>query len=256
MREHLALNVKYSQVAPRNKPRVGAFQLCAVAYYPAPTIMASNKIQRIEPRTFLASVVAGRSAVKYERGQSIFQQGEAADAVFYIQNGKVQITVISEQGKEGVIGMLEAGEFLGEGCLAGQPLHLASASATVESAIVRIEKDAMIRALHDEPTFSQQFMTYLLSRNVQIEADLVDQLFNSSEKRLARVLLLLAHFGKDAKLEPIIPSINQEILAARVGTTRSRINYFMNKFRQLGFVEYDSGTLKVHSSLLNVIVHD
>jgi CRP-like cAMP-binding protein len=151
--------------------------------------------------------------------------------------------------------MLNAGEFLGEGCLAGQPLHLASASTTAESSIVRIEKDAMIRALRDEPTFSQLFMAYLLSRNVQIEADLVDQLFNSSEKRLARVLLLLAHFGKDGKLDLVIPHINQEILAARVGTTRSRINYFMNKFRKLGFIEYN-GSLKVHSSLLNVIVHD
>ena len=151
--------------------------------------------------------------------------------------------------------MLNAGEFLGEGCLAGQPLHLASASTTAESSIVRIEKEAMIRALRDEPTFSQLFMAYLLSRNVQIEADLVDQLFNSSEKRLARVLLLLAHFGKDGKLDLVIPHINQEILAARVGTTRSRINYFMNKFRKLGFIEYN-GNLKVHSSLLNVIVHD
>jgi CRP/FNR family transcriptional regulator, cyclic AMP receptor protein len=217
--------------------------------------MPGKKVQRIDPQSVIP-VVAGRSAVKYERGQPIFRQGDAADAVFYIQKGKVQITVVSEQGKEGVIGMLEAGEFLGEGCLAGQPLHMASASATEESAIVRIEKEAMVRALHDEPIFSQQFMAYLLSRNVQIEADLVDQLFNSSEKRLARVLLLLAHFGKDAKLEPVVPHINQEILAARVGATRSRINYFMNKFRKLGFIDYDSGKLKVHSSLMNVIVHD
>ena len=217
--------------------------------------MARKKVQRIDPQ-IVTPIVAGRSAVKYKRGQPIFRQGDAADAVFYIQTGNVQITVISEQGKEGVIGMLDAGEFLGEGCLAGQPLHLASAKATAKSAIVRIEKDAMVRALRDEPTFSQQFMAYLLSRNVQIEADLVDQLFNSSEKRLARVLLLLAHFGKDAKLEPVVPHINQEILAARVGTTRSRINHFMNKFRELGFIEYDSGTLKIHSSLLNVIVHD
>lgn len=216
--------------------------------------MASRNAQRIDPQ-IVTPVVAGRSAVKYERGQHIFQQGDAADAVFYIQDGRVQITVVSEQGKEGVIGMLNAGEFLGEGCLAGQPLHMASASATAESTIVRIEKDAMIRALRDEPTFSRLFMAYLLSRNVQIEADLVDQLFNSSEKRLARVLLLLANFGKDGKLEPVIPQINQEVLAARVGTTRSRINFFMNKFRKLGFIEYN-GTLKVHSSLLNVIVHD
>jgi CRP/FNR family transcriptional regulator, cyclic AMP receptor protein len=218
--------------------------------------MPRKKAERIDPEAIVAAVVAGRSAVKYERGQPIFRQGDAADAVFYIQDGKVQITVRSEQGKERVIGMLNAGEFLGEGCLAGQPVYLASASATAESTVVRIEKDAMIRALHDEPTFSQQFMAYLLSRNVQIEAELVDQLFNSSEKRLARVLLLLAHFGKDAKLEPVVPHINQEVLAARVGTTRSRINYFMNKFRKLGFIDYDSGKLKVHSSLLNVIVHD
>jgi CRP/FNR family transcriptional regulator, cyclic AMP receptor protein len=217
--------------------------------------MVSRNVKRIDPQ-FVTSVVAGRSAVKYERGHPVFRQGDAADAVFYIQSGGVQITVVSEQGKEGVIGMLNAGEFIGEGCLAGQPLHMASASATADSAIVRIEKDAMIRALRDEPSFSQLFMAYLLSRNVQIEADLVDQLFNSSEKRLARVLLLLAHFGKDAKLETVIPHINQEILAARVGTTRSRINFFMNKFRKLGFIEYDNGTLQVHSSLLNVIVHD
>jgi CRP-like cAMP-binding protein len=217
--------------------------------------MASKAPKRIEPRILLASIGAGRSAATYGRGQPIFRQGDAADAVFYIQNGKVQITVLSEQGKEGVIGMLDAGEFFGEGCLAGQPLHMASASATAESAIVRIEKDAMIRALRDEPTFSQQFMAYLLSRNVQIEAELVDQLFNSSEKRLARVLLLLAQFGKDGKMDTVIPKINQEILAARIGTTRSRINYFLNKFRKLGFIEYN-GELKIHSSLLNVIVHD
>jgi CRP-like cAMP-binding protein len=217
--------------------------------------MASKEPQRIEPHILPASIGAGRFATTYERGQPIFRQGDAADAVFYIQNGRVQITVLSERGKEGVIGILDAGEFIGEGCLAGQTLHMASASAAEASAIVRIEKEAMIRALRDEPTFSQLFMAYLLSRNVQIEADLVDQLFNSSEKRLARVLLLLAHFGKDGKLDPVIPHINQEILAARVGTTRSRINYFMNKFRKLGFIEYN-GNLKVHSSLLNVIVHD
>lgn len=217
--------------------------------------MPRKEAKRIEPDTLSASIGGGRSAAGYTRGQSIFRQGDAADAVFYVQSGKVQITVVSEHGKEGVIGMLDAGEFFGEGCLAGQPLHMASASATAESAIVRIEKDAMIRALRDEPAFSQLFMAYLLSRNVQIEADLVDQLFNSSEKRLARVLLLLANFGKDGKMEAVIPKINQEILASRVGTTRSRINYFLNKFRKLGFIEYN-GELKVHSSLLNVIVHD
>jgi CRP/FNR family cyclic AMP-dependent transcriptional regulator len=218
--------------------------------------MARKKVPRIDPETIVTTIGVGRSTQKYSRGKPIFQQGAAADAVFYIQDGKVQITVISEQGKEGVIGMLHAGDFIGESCLAGQPLHLASASASEESTIIRIEKDAMIGALRDDPTFSQLFMDYLLSRNVQIEADLVDQLFNSSEKRLARVLLLLANFGKDAKLDPVMPNINQEILAGRVGTTRSRINFFMNKFRKLGFIEYDNGTLNVHSSLLNVIIHD
>jgi CRP-like cAMP-binding protein len=217
--------------------------------------MANKKIQQFDSGIFLASVGTGRSTEKYPRRKTIFRQGDGADAVFYIEKGKVQITVVSEQGKEGVIAILETGEFFGEGCLAGQPLHMATASAMAESAIVRIEKEAMIRVLREQPAFSELFMTFLLSRNVQIEADLVDQLFNSSEKRLARVLMLLANFGKDGKMETVIPQINQEILAARVGTTRSRVNYFMNKFRKLGFIEYN-GTLKVHSSLLNVIVHD
>src|SRR3990172_2155389 len=217
--------------------------------------MAGKTAQRFDPQPFLALVGNGRSIVNYQRGQLIFRQGDAADAVFYIHTGKVQIIVVSEQGKEGVIAILESGEFFGEGCLAGQPLHMATASAMAECAIARIEKEAMIRNLRDEPKFSQLFMAFLLSRNVQIEADLVDQLFNSSEKRLARVLLLLAHFGKDGKMEPVIPNVNQETLAARVGTTRSRVNFFMNKFRKLGFIEYN-GSLKVHSSLLNVIVHD
>jgi len=217
--------------------------------------MKSKNIQPFDLQPFLASVGTGRSLVKCRRGTTIFRQGDAADAVFYIEKGKVQITVVSEQGKEGVIAILEAGEFFGEGCLAGQPLHMASAGAMSEGVIVRIEKDRMIRELRDEPGFSQRFMAFLLSRNAQIEADLVDQLFNSSEKRLARLLLSLAHFGKDGKMEPVLPKINQETLAARVGTTRSHINHFMNKFRKLGFIEYN-GTLKVHSSLLNVIIHD
>jgi CRP/FNR family transcriptional regulator, cyclic AMP receptor protein len=220
--------------------------------------MATKKItatQRFDPQPFLASVGAGKTVVKYQRDQPIFRQGDAADAVFYIQQGKVQITVVSEQGKEGVIAIQEPGEFFGEGCMAGQLLHLATASAMADCTIVRIAKNAMVQALRDDPTFAQLFMAFLLSRNAQIESDLVDQLFNSSEKRLARVLLLLANFGKDGKLETVLSPINQEILAAKVGTTRSRINFFMNKFRKLGFIEYN-GTLKVHTSLLNVIVHD
>ncbi|MEX2202114.1 MAG: Crp/Fnr family transcriptional regulator [Dongiaceae bacterium] len=206
-------------------------------------------------RSFLEAVWQGRPAAKYTPGEHIFRQGDPADAVFYIHAGKVEIKVLSDQGKEGVIAILEPKEFLGEGCLAGQPLHMASAIAREDCSIVKTSKDEMIRMLRDDPVFSQKFMKFLLTRNIQIEEDLVDHLFNSSEKRLARCLLLLAHFGKDAKLETVIAPINQETLAARVGTTRSRINFFMNKFRRLGFIEYN-GHLKVHSSLLNVIVRD
>jgi CRP-like cAMP-binding protein len=217
--------------------------------------MARKKVQQSAAQSFLASVGVGKTVAKYQREQPIFRQGEAADAVFYIEQGKVQITVVSEEGKERVVAMLEPGQFFGEGCMAGQSLHLATASAMTECATVRIEKNTMIRALRDDPAFSQVFMAFLLSHNAQIEADLVDQLFNSSEKRLARVLLMLANFGKDGKLETVTTPISQEILAAKVGTTRSRINFFMNKFRKLGFIEYN-GALKVHTALLNVIVHD
>jgi CRP/FNR family cyclic AMP-dependent transcriptional regulator len=206
--------------------------------------------------SFLSSVGSGRSMVKYQPKKVVFQQGDPADAVFYIQSGKIQIGVVSEHGKEAVIAMLGTGDFFGEGCLTGQPLYLASATAMAESTIARIEKQAMIRVLHDEPAFSEMFVTFLLGRNIQFEADLVDQLFNSSERRLARVLLLLASFGKEGKLEAVIPRISQEVLAAKVGTTRSRINFFMNKFRKLGFIDYNNGGLHVHSGLLNVIVHD
>ena len=191
---------------------------------------------------------------KYQPGETVFLQGDPADAVFYIQKGKVKVTVVSEHGKEGVIAMLGGGEFLGEGCLAGQPLHIATATATAESAVARIDRKTMVRVLRDEPTLSQLFMSFLLTRNVQVEAELVDHLFNSSEKRLARILLLLANFGKEGKMETI-PKVSQEVLAARIGTTRSRVNFFMNKFRKLGLIEYN-GELKVHSALLNIIVHD
>jgi CRP/FNR family cyclic AMP-dependent transcriptional regulator len=210
---------------------------------------------KFDVKSFLSSVGSGRSTEKYQRKKIIFRQGDPADAVFYIQSGKIELSVVSQQGKERVIAILSAGDFFGEGCLAGQPLHMASAIALAESMIFRIEKQTMIRVLHDEPTLSEMFMAFLLSRNIQFEADLVDQLFNSSERRLARVLLLLANFGKEGKLETVIPRISQDLLAARVGTTRSRINFFMNKFRELGFIEYN-GKLKVHSALLNVIVHD
>jgi CRP/FNR family transcriptional regulator, cyclic AMP receptor protein len=213
------------------------------------------EVPKFDVKSFLSSVGSGRSTEKYQRKKIIFRQGDPADGVFYIQSGKIELSVMSNQGKERVIAILSAGDFFGEGCLAGQPLHMASAIALAESVIFKIEKQTMIRVLRDEPTLSEMVMAFLLARNIQFEADLVDQLFNSSERRLARVLLLLANFGKEGKYEPVIPPISQELLAARVGTTRSRINFFMNKFRKLGLIEYN-GHLKVHSALLNLIVHD
>ena len=214
----------------------------------------ATPLVRFNVQAFLDTVGAGRSIRKHKPGDAIFLQGDRADAVFYIQKGAVQITVVSKQGKEGLIATLGAGEFFGVGCLAGQPLHIATATATADSEIVKIDKQAMARVLRDEPALSHKFMSFLLARNIQVEADLVDHLFNSSEKRLARVLLLLANLGKEGEMVSI-PKINQEALASRVGTTRSRINFFMNKFRKLGFIEYN-GSLKIHTSLLNVIVHD
>jgi CRP-like cAMP-binding protein len=196
------------------------------------------------------------SATTFQPKQVIYRQGDPADAVHYIVSGKIQLTVVSEYGKEAVIAMLEPGEFFGEGCIISQPLRMASASAMEKTVALRIEKAAMIRVLHEQPEVAETLTTFLLARNIQIEADLVDQLFNSSERRLARLLLLLANFGKEGKMEKIVPSISQEMLAARIGTTRPRINFFMNKFRKLGFIEYDDNGLKVHTSLLNVIVHD
>jgi CRP-like cAMP-binding protein len=187
--------------------------------------------------------------------QIVFSQGDPADAVFCIQKGKTQLKVVSKQGKEAILAILGVGDFFGEGCLAGQPLRMSTAVAVTECSVLRIEKSAMIAALQDEPVFSALFIAYLLTRNVRIEEDLIDQLFNSSEKRLARLLLLLANFGKEGKPEPVIPKVSQESLAAMIGTTRSRVSFFMNKFRKLGFIEYNGG-LKVHSSLLHLVLHD
>ena len=210
---------------------------------------------QFEPMAFLAKTGEGRAAFSYVSGQVIFAQGDPADAVFYVQAGQVKLTIVSAQGKEAVVGIYSATDFFGEASLAGQPLRIATAAAMGDCVIVRLSKLAMIRLLHDEPAFSELFVTRLLSRNIRVEADLVDQLFNSSEKRLARVLLLLANFGKEGKLEVVIPSITQETLAEMIGTTRSRVSFFMNKFRKLGFIDYN-GKLSVHSSLLNVVLHD
>jgi len=204
---------------------------------------------------FLNTVASGRSVSKYRKGKKVFSQGDQGDAVFYIHEGRVKICVVSKQGKEAVVALHGNGDFFGESCLNGHPLRVATAVTVTECVIMRIERAAIVRVLKDEPKFSEMFMAYLLSRNARVEEDLVDQLFNSSEKRLARVLLLMANFGKESKPEPIIAKISQETLAEMVGTTRSRVNVFMNKFRKLGFIEYN-GSLKVHNSLLNMVLHD
>jgi len=208
-----------------------------------------------DPKVFLAKVNGGRVISNYRKDQTVFRQGDPANSVFYIQSGKVKATVVSEQGKEAVIALLGADDFFGEGSLAGQPLRLSTVSAMTECVIVRIAKADITGVIHEEPAFAELFISHLLSRNSRIEEDLVDQLFNSSEKRLARILLLLANFGKESKPEPIIAKISQETLAEMVGTTRSRVSFFMNKFRELGLIDYN-GHIEVHSSLLNVVLHD
>jgi CRP/FNR family transcriptional regulator, cyclic AMP receptor protein len=208
-----------------------------------------------DPKIFLANVGEGKTISKYRKDQVVFSQGQVADAVFYIQQGKIKLTVVSEQGKEAVVAVLGPGHFFGEGCLNGHPLRIATTRAMDECVVTRLEKATMIATIHNEPDFSELFMSYLLTRNSRIEEDLIDQLFNSSEKRLARLLLLLANFGKEGRPEPIMGKFSQETLAEMIGTTRSRVSFFMNKFRKLGFIEYN-GKLEVHNSLLNVVLYD
>jgi CRP-like cAMP-binding protein len=217
--------------------------------------MKAKKKSPFDIKTFLATVDGGRTISAYRKNQTVFSQGDVADSVFYIQKGKVKITVVSDQGKEAVVAILGEGDFVGEGCLTGRPRRIATVTAMAESVIMRLEKTAIQRVLHEEPQFSDKFISHLLTRNVRVEEDLVDQLFNSSEKRLARLLLLMANFGKEGRPEPVIAKISQETLAEMIGTTRSRVNVFMNKFRKLGFIEYN-GSMKVHSSLLHVVLHD
>ena len=216
---------------------------------------AVNRKREFDPDKFLASIGEGRRILAIARKQTVFTQGDVADAVFYIQKGRVRLTVVSKSGKEATIAILKEGEFFGEGSMAGQVRRMGSAVAMTACEILRVDKKAMIEALHREHTFSDMFVAYLLQRNIRYEEDLVDQLFNSSEKRLARVLLLLARFGKEGTPESVVPKISQETLAEMVGTTRSRVSFFMNRFRKLGFIHYNGG-LKVHSSLLNVVLHD
>jgi CRP/FNR family cyclic AMP-dependent transcriptional regulator len=217
--------------------------------------MESKMKLPFDPVTFLGKVGAGKTILNYQRNQTVFEQGDVADTVFYLQKGRIKLTVISEQGKEAVIGILEPTQFFGEECLNGHPIRIAMTTAMEECVVTSITKAAMLAALHTEPKFSELFMAYLLTRNSRIVEDLIDQLFNSSEKRLARLLLLLAHFGKEGSPQPIGPNINQETLAEMIGTTRSRVSFFMNRFRKLGFISYN-GAITVHHSLLNAVLHD
>jgi CRP/FNR family transcriptional regulator, cyclic AMP receptor protein len=217
--------------------------------------MATNRRRSFDPKSFLAKVGEGRSIARYRKDQTVFSQGDPADAVFYIQKGKMKVTVVSEQGKEAVVAILGPDEFFGEACLAGQVQRIATVATMTESVIVRMEKAAIVRVIHEEPAFSEMFIAHLLGRTIRVEADLVDQLFNSSEKRLARLLLLLANFGKEGAPVPMIAKISQETLAEMIGTTRFRVSFFMNNFRRLGLIDYNGG-IEVHSSLLNVVLHD
>ena len=217
--------------------------------------MAKRSKPRFDPSVFLATVDGGVTKSTYRKGQTIFKQGDPSEAVFFIEKGKVKVSVLSAQGKEAVIAFLEAGEFIGEASLRGQPRRISSAAAMTESVIARVDKATMVKTLHEEPKFSEMFTAYLLGRTVRVEEDLVDQLFNSSEKRLARALLILSKVGQEGKPELIIPKVDQATLADMIGTTRSRVSFFMNKFRELGLIEYN-GNLKVHTSLLDVVLHE
>lgn len=219
-------------------------------------VVAGKKGQALDWGALFGGTSGGKTAIEYTANRIIFGQGEPADSVFYLQRGTVKLSVTSEQGKEAIVAILGAGEFFGEGCLVGQPLRMAAAVAMTDCTLGRIEKAVMAGLLHEQHDISEMFITHLLSRNIRYEEDLVDQLFNSSEKRLARTLLLLAHFGKEGRTETIHPSINQETLAEMVGTTRSRVSQFMNKFRKLGFIDYNGGLTTVHSGLLSVVLHD
>lgn len=217
--------------------------------------MSTKRQPKFDPSAFLARIGDGRTIAEYEKGQVLFSQGEPAEAVFFIQEGEVKVSVVSEQGKEAVVAILGKDEFVGEGCLAGQTKRISTVYAMSDTVVTRIEKTAILRLIHEEPSFSEVFIAHLLSRAVRVEADLIDQLFNSSEKRLARTLLLLANFGQQGVPEPKIAKISQETLAQMVGTTRARVSFFMNKFRRLGFISYNGG-IEIHSSLLNVVLHD
>jgi len=244
-------------MSPARQPNASPGRRKVASQIPVdPTLSVAGKNRRdFDPHAFFATIGEGRKSIPFPKKQTIFAQGDLADAVFYVQKGKVKLTVVSSTGKEATIGILGEGDFCGEGSLAGQSVRMGSATAMTDCIVLRIDKKAMMEALPREHELSDMFVAYLLARNIRYEEDLVDQLFNSSEKRLARILLLLAHFGKEGKPESVVPKISQEMLAEMIGTTRSRVSFFMNRFRKLGFVHYNGG-LNVHSSLLNVVLHD
>ena len=218
--------------------------------------MATPKEQPVDWEALLKGIFRGKTVIECGTGRNVFRQGDAAESLFYLRRGKVKLTVISPQGKEAIIAILGAGDFFGEGCLAGQPVRMATAVAMTDCTLDKIDKPLMARILHEHHDISELFITHLLTHHIRYEADLVDQLFNSSEKRLARILLLLSHFGKEGKAKVVIPNVNQDTLAQMVGTTRSRVSHFMNRFREHGFIDYDDGELTVHSGLLSVVLHD
>jgi len=248
-----AVNNKRAQKTPVKLPAPLFLVPHAVKLNP---IKSSEPPPSFDPHPLLTKLSVGRSSQEYKADESVFSQGDAADGVFFVQSGKVKLTVVSTHGKEAVVAILPEGSFFGEGCLTGQQFRMSTASAVERSTILRVSKPAMVALLHQDPQFAERFLGYLLSRNVRMEADLVDHLFNSSEKRLARLLLLMANFGHESKPTPLIARMSQETLAEMIGTTRSRVSFFMNRFRELGFIEYNSGGMQVHSSLVSVVLHD
>ena len=245
-RKHLGKQIAPSHLVAAHGPELNPAEVGAL----------HQESAAFDPHVFLTKLAAGKTSREYKGDESVFSQGDVADAVFYIQSGKVKLTAVSAQGKEAVVAILPEASFFGEGCLAGQPLRMATATAMQRATVIRVTKQAMVTLLHQEPEFAERFLAYLLSRNIRMEADLVDHLFNSSEKRLARLLLLLANFGQESKPIPLIAKISQETLADMIGTTRSRVSFFLNRFRDLGFIAYNGGGMHVHSSLVSVVLHD
>lgn len=252
----VVIEKKRRKTRPDQRPPSRPSAALEAAFSPAEVGASPEHAAAFGPRFLLTKLAAGKTSQEYHAGEFVFSQGDAADAVFYVQSGKVKLTVVSKRGKEAVVAILPEGSFFGEGCLAGQPLRMSTASTVQRSTIIRVEKPVMLGVLHQEPEFAERFLAYLLSRNIRMEADLVDHLFNSSEKRLARLLLLLANFGQDSRPIPVVAKMSQETLAEMIGTTRSRVSFFMNRFRKLGFLDYDGGGMQVHSSLISVVLHD